>query len=141
MTVPMTKLCDSIDTLAMAYLDDELADAELRDLELHLLDCGACRALVDTERQVMDGLRRQLVAFVQGLRGIELKKLPSVSETIDWARTLVLLHAEELSHELVRGTLNVLLKFENDIKAVEPQLPNLVHKAKQDAEVLGLGAG
>ncbi len=86
-------------------------------------------------------LRRQLVAFVQGLRGIELKKLPSVSETIDWARTLVLLHAEELNHELVRGTLNVLLKFENDIKAVEPQLPNLVHKAKQDAEVLGLGAG
>ena len=58
------------------------------------------------------GLRRQVVRFVQELRTLDLRKLPSVSETIDWARTLVLLHARELDSELVRSTLNVLLKFE-----------------------------
>ena len=46
------------------------------------------------------------------LRTLDLKKLPSVSETIDWARVLVLLHAPELDHDVVRDTLNVLLKFE-----------------------------
>ena len=59
-----------------------------------------------------EDLRRQLVAFVQQLRALDLKKLPSVSETIDWARVLVLLHAAVLDHGVVRDTLNVLLKFE-----------------------------
>ena len=75
-------------------------------------------------------LRRQVVAFVQRLRGLDLKKLPSVSETIDWARVLVLLHATELEHELVRSTLNVLLKFEGDMAAVGPKVGELTHKAR-----------
>ncbi|MGG2362306.1 MoxR family ATPase, partial [Salmonella enterica] len=61
-----------------------------------------------------DRLRTQLVAFVQGLRALDLKKKPAVSETIDWARALVLLHAREIEPELVRQTLNVLLKFQDD---------------------------
>ena len=64
---------------------------------------------------------------------MELKKLPSVSETIDWARVLVLLHARELDTQIVRDTLNVLLKYEVDIAAVEPQLLAMVDKAKSDA--------
>lgn len=56
----MTKLCDSIDTLSMAYLDDELAAEELRDLELHLIDCAECRAFVDGERVAIAELRRKL---------------------------------------------------------------------------------
>lgn len=83
---------------------------------------------------VAEGLRRQLVAFVQGLRGLDLKKLPSVSETLDWARVLVLLHARELDAELVRGTLNVLLKFESDIEAAGPHLPELLRKARRETE-------
>jgi hypothetical protein len=43
-------LCESIDTLSMAYVDDELAAEERRELELHLTECAACRAHVDTER-------------------------------------------------------------------------------------------
>jgi MoxR-like ATPase len=82
---------------------------------------------------VAEGLRRQLVGFVQGLRGLDLKKLPSVSETLDWARVLVLLHARELEPELVRGTLNVLLKFESDIEAAEPRLPELLQAARREA--------
>ena len=68
------------------------------------------------------GLRTQLVRFVQTLRTLDLRKLPSISETVDWARALILLHAEALDVELVRETLSVLLKFEADIVAVEAKL-------------------
>jgi MoxR-like ATPase len=78
-------------------------------------------------------LRRQLVGFVQQIRALELKKLPSVSETIDWARTLVLLHADDLDVDLVRDTLNVLLKFEDDVVAVSNQAAELLRKAREAA--------
>ncbi len=78
------------------------------------------------------GLRIQLVAFVQGLRKLELKKIPAISETIDWARTLVLLHAQEIDPELVRRTLNVLLKFQDDIDNIDNEIPTLVAKAKAE---------
>ncbi len=74
-------------------------------------------------------LRAQLVAFVQSLREVDLKKVPAVSETIDWARTLVLLHAEELDTALVRSTLNVLLKFQDDIENVDAEIANLTRQA------------
>jgi MoxR-like ATPase len=79
-------------------------------------------------------LTRELVAFVQGLRDIELRKVPSISETVDWARALVLLHAEALAPDLVRETLNVLLKFEQDIVAVEPKLNELLGRASEVSE-------
>ncbi len=78
---------------------------------------------------IEERLNRQLVAFVQLLRTKELKKLPSIAETIDWARTLMLLHAGSLDVELVRDTLNVLLKFEQDIDAIHPEVPELARKA------------
>ena len=78
--------------------------------------------------EVEDSLRRQLVAFVQALREMDLKKSPAVSETIDWARTLVLLHAKELDAELVRTTLNVLLKFQDDIDAVDSEVNAMLSK-------------
>ena len=81
------------------------------------------------------GLRRQVVRFVQELRGLDLRKLPSVSETIDWARTVVLLHARELDPELVRGTLNVLLKFESDVEAAETRLGELLRASRREAEI------
>ena len=55
-------LCESIDTLAMAYLDDELAAEERRELELHLVDCGECKRRLDTERAAHSMLRGALVA-------------------------------------------------------------------------------
>ena len=80
-------------------------------------------------------LLRQLVSFVQQLRALDLKKVPSVSETIDWAKVLVLLHTSVLSVDLVRDTLNVLLKFEADIEAAGKQIAGLTHKARADAGV------
>jgi hypothetical protein len=56
------RLCDSIDTLAMAYLDDELATEERHELETHLLDCTGCRADVDSARADHDLLRNSLQA-------------------------------------------------------------------------------
>jgi MoxR-like ATPase len=81
---------------------------------------------------VAGALRRQIVAFVHRLRALDLKKLPSVSETIDWARVLLLLHASALDPQLVRDTLNVLLKYEVDMEAAAPQVPDLVDKAVRD---------
>ena len=77
-------------------------------------------------------LMRQLVSFVQQLRTLDLKKVPSVSETIDWAKVLVLLHAGVLEVDLVRDTLNVLLKFEADIEIAGKQLATLTHKAREN---------
>ncbi|MEM1434868.1 MAG: MoxR family ATPase [Pseudomonadota bacterium] len=75
-------------------------------------------------------LERQLVHFIQSLRELDLKKAPAISETIDWARTLTLLHAEELAPELVRQTLNVVLKFQDDIDNVTPDIPSLTQQAR-----------
>ena len=84
----------------------------------------------------IDGrLLTQLVSFVQQLRVLDLKKVPSVSETIDWAKVLVLLHTSVLDVDLVRTTLNVLLKFESDIEAAGKQIAGLTHKARQDAGI------
>lgn len=78
---------------------------------------------------VPENIRKQLVAFVHELRELDLKKAPAISETIDWARTLVLLHAESLDADLVRDTLNVLLKHEEDIENVGSELQSLISKA------------
>lgn len=78
-------------------------------------------------------LNKQLVTFVQALREEDLKKLPSISETIDWARVLLLLHADSLEGDMVRDTLNVLLKFETDIDAVTPKISELVRNSAKIA--------
>jgi len=74
-------------------------------------------------------LRRQLVKFIHELRGMDLKKVPAISETIDWARTLLLLHTETLDPQLVRDTLNVILKFQEDIVNVNSELTTLTSQA------------
>jgi MoxR-like ATPase len=77
---------------------------------------------------IEQALTNRLVAFVQSLRTIDLRKAPSISETVDWARALVLLHARDLDPAVVRDTLNVILKFEQDIVAVEPQIVELLQR-------------
>ncbi len=62
-----------------------------------------------------DKLAQQAVEMVQSLRELDLKKQPSVSETIDWAKALVMLNADRLDKELLENTLTVLLKHESDV--------------------------
>ena len=59
---------------------------------------------------------------VHSIRTLDLKKHPSVSETLDWARTLVLLGVEHVGAELVRETLHVLLKHQSDIAKATKEL-------------------
>jgi MoxR-like ATPase len=71
---------------------------------------------------ISESLSSQIAGLVASLRKLELKKRPSVSETIDWARTLVLLSAQEISTDLVADTLYVLLKYQSDIDKATAEL-------------------
>lgn len=79
--------------------------------------------------ELSEQLNHQLVSFVQSLRQLDLKKSPAISETIDWAQSLLLLHADTLNQQLVENTLNVLIKFQQDIELIEAELPALLRKA------------
>jgi len=82
---------------------------------------------------ITEKLNRQLVAFINKVRQLDIKKLPSVSETIDWARTLVLLHAENLDREMVRDTLNTFLKRQEDMQVAEGRIDELTEQAVREA--------
>ncbi len=110
----------------------ELGDA-LKRRCLHLYipfpDAGLEQRIVATQvPELGDALREQLVAFVERLRGMALKKVPAVSETIDWARALVLLNVQQLDKQWTEDTLNLLLKFQDDIELVTPELPQLLNE-------------
>src|SRR6187401_992442 len=69
---------------------------------------------------ITDNLADQVARIVRSIRQLELKKSPSVSETIDWARTLMLLGIEEVDAEVATSTANILLKYQTDVaKAVK----------------------
>ncbi len=61
-------------------------------------------------------LARQAVTVVQQLRNMDLRKVPSISETLDWARALVTLNAKDIDQETLTNTLTVLLKYETDVQ-------------------------
>ncbi len=65
-----------------------------------------------------ENLADQVARIVRSIRNLELKKHPSVSETIDWARTLILLGIEQISEEDAAKTANILLKYRSDIEKV-----------------------
>jgi MoxR-like ATPase len=69
---------------------------------------------------ISDSLADQVARIVRSIRQLELKKAPSVSETLDWARTLMLLGVEHIDAETATSTANILLKYQSDIaKAVK----------------------
>ena len=112
----------------------DLSDAlKRRCLHLHIpfpsVDLES-RIVTARVPELEDKLTDQLVRFVHGIRELDLKKAPAISETIDWARSLVLLHANELDASLVHDTLNVLLKYEEDILEAEGQLGKLLKLAE-----------
>jgi len=76
-------------------------------------------------------LSREVVAFVQELRKMDLYKLPGVAETLDWTAALVALDAEALSEDAVEDTLGAILKYHDDIEQVRgPVARNLVQKVQ-----------
>ncbi len=85
------------------FIDYPNAEAELRIVRLKVPDLAP-------------KLARDAVALVQRLRDLDLKKRPSVSETLDWAKALLMLNAASLDKATVDNTLTVLLKHESDIQ-------------------------
>jgi MoxR-like ATPase len=71
---------------------------------------------------IQAALAEQVVRTVQLVRSLELKKPPSVSETLDWARTLVVLGVSQLDAEVATETLNVLLKHTSDVERATKEL-------------------
>jgi MoxR-like ATPase len=91
------------------FIDYPTAEAELRVVRLRVPDLAPA-------------LARQAVELVQRLRRLDLKKNPSVSETIDWAKALVLLNAKTLDKETLDSTLSILLKHETDVQRARATL-------------------
>ena len=116
----------------------DLGDAmKRRCLHLHIgyPDARREERIVATRiPHVQANLLRQLVHFVQSLRTQDLRKLPSVSETIDWARALILMNAGQLDSEVVHNTLNVLLKFEGDMTSAGKLVGEMTHQALREAQ-------
>jgi MoxR-like ATPase len=72
--------------------------------------------------EIDDELAEQVARVVRSIRDLELKKAPSISETIDWARTLLYLGTAEISPEVIGDTLHVLLKYQSDIAKARKEL-------------------
>jgi len=100
------------------YIDFPDAELEARILDAKVPDVEA-------------KLAKDLVDLMQKIRGLDLKKTPSISETLDWARALLALNAEVLDQELVSSTLSVILKYEGDIQKAKSDLGKLLEKPKQ----------
>ena len=81
--------------------------------------------------ELAQSMTKKLVQFVHAVRSLDLKKAPAISETVDWAKSLLLLHAKDLDNALVQDTLNVLLKYEDDIQTAQGQLSKLMVAAAE----------
>jgi MoxR-like ATPase len=101
----------------------EIHDAVKRRCLYHWVDYpNAQRELEILKRKApgaAEQLSREIVAFVQKLRGMDLFKLPGVAETIDWSKALVELDKLALDPDVINDTLGVLLKYQDDIARVK----------------------
>ncbi len=82
---------------------------------------------------IQQRLAEDIVRLIQSIRKLDLKKEPSISETLDWARALMVLNADTLDAPLVEETLNIILKYEGDIHKAKTELSKLL-QAKSPAD-------
>ena len=83
---------------------------------------------------IAEKLAGEVVEIVQGIRKLDLKKVPSISETLDWAKALTLLNVDRLEESVVNETLNTILKYEGDVRKAEAELKDYIQKQKAKAE-------
>ena len=107
----------------------ELSEAlKRRCLYLHIDYPQMERERAIIERRVpgiSQALADQVARIVRSIRSLDLKKAPSVSETLDWARTLVVLGVESIDAEQAKDTLHILLKYRSDIDRAAKELAGL----------------
>ncbi len=116
----------------------EVSDA-LKRRCLHLyIDFPGKKQELDIVRMKVPGISEKLadevVEVVQGVRKLDLKKGPSISETLDWAKALTLLNVEQLDEAVVNDTLNTILKYEGDVRKAEAELKDFLQKKKTKAK-------
>jgi MoxR-like ATPase len=90
------------------------------ELEVRILD----RKVPNIDKR----LAEEVVQLMHRIRELDLKKTPSISETLDWARALLALNADELEDQIVSDTLNVILKYEGDVQKAQNELSKLIQK-------------
>ena len=83
---------------------------------------------------IAEKLADEVVEVVQGIRKLDLKKVPSISETLDWAKALTLLNVGKLDETVVNETLNTILKYEGDVRKAEAELKEYLQKQKTKAK-------
>jgi len=115
----------------------EIHDAIKRRCLYHWVDYPSAERELEIVRRKVPGvamqLSREVVAFVQQLRAVDLFKLPGVAETIDWSRALSALDRVALDPQAINDTLGVLLKYEDDIARVRgAPAAGLLEKAKAE---------
>jgi MoxR-like ATPase len=76
--------------------------------------------------EASERLAREVVTAVQRIRAMELRKAPSISESLDWVRSLVILNADRLEPALVESTLTLLVKYERDLERVKASLDKVL---------------
>ncbi len=80
-------------------------------------------------------LAKQITAFIQDMRSMELFKRPGVAETLDWTAALIALDQNELSLETVQDTLGVILKYQDDVEMLDPEtIQHMIDRAKVEAQ-------
>ena len=82
---------------------------------------------------ITESLADQVARIVRSIRNLELKKSPSVSETLDWARTLLLLGVNQIDADMARDTINILLKYQSDITKALRELEDTKSEMHADA--------
>ena len=117
----------------------EIHDAVKRRCLYHWLDYPDAERELAVLRARLPGIEARLaaevVAFVQGLRRLDLYKLPGLAETLDWSRALVELNAVSLDPATVQSTLGVLLKYQDDIARVQgSEAARLLAEMRQAAQ-------
>ena len=80
-------------------------------------------------------LARQITAFIQDMRSMELFKRPGIAETLDWTAALIALDQNELALETVQDTLGVILKYQDDVEMLDGEtIRNMIERAKVEAQ-------
>ena len=101
-------------------------DYPSEELEARILD----RKVPNVDKR----LAEEVVTLMNKIRALDLKKTPSISETLDWARALLALNADELEEGIVGDTLNVILKYEGDVQKAQNELSKLIEKKAVQAQ-------
>lgn len=83
---------------------------------------------------ISEDLSQQIVDMIRSLRSLDLRKAPSISEALDWAKALAVLNAESLDRELVEETLMLLLKYDRDVEKAVEALPKIMGEEEHPHE-------